>query len=578
MSTNDYRITSLGYREIYGSEGMTIDEIKVTLKEYDLDGLLEFSTKLGIILFHTSGGPKQLNIGQRNIIRSLYEDETERKAFVQVLSQAVNRTQSKDVWGLFSKHSALLFLKLALENSPTKGGKLVSPEWTPEIAKMLLSLTDYIDDRDFKPTALVLSADYSRVKLREFMFRRLVFTVEQKFPNPLYRNLKIINYLAAHHSDFGFSKYFKEATGVSLKIYYDIGTMLAMRWGIKKDDFKLDQDWYIDKRTHFKDVKVSEDTLQKLYKLLTFSPKDFADIYSWSLGVLSGKDIYDYNYLFLRKFPLVEIADNLLASPSPEYLVSKITEGAYMIVSDHLRDKGLTKEYNLLPSLWGGGFEHYADTRLKKIFGSNYHKVPEEKSQRADGIYEGKQSILLFEEKSIHISYKASVTGSEQDLATPLGQCFGKKKGIVQAVNHAKDIVDGKFSLKDSLGKRKILPILIVSDYLPAEAFHYMFYEKMLSNNGIKLNETYLLPFIYISIEEVEYLEAIATEMSGDEIEQLLIDYSQKVSKADINNDFSFKNHLYSRGINIPLNESLMSDFEKHTKRLMKSYFKHDQT
>ncbi|HUD07288.1 MAG TPA: hypothetical protein VMR34_05365 [Candidatus Saccharimonadales bacterium] len=578
MSTNEYRITSIGYREIYGSQGMSLDEIRKALKDYDLNGLLEFSTKLGIILFHTSGGPKNLNLGQRNIIRSLYDNKEERDAFVKLLSKAVVRNEATDSWGLFSKHSALLFLKLALESCPTKGGKLISPELTPEIAKILLSLTDYIDANYFTPSTLVVPADYSRIKIREFMFRRLVFTVEEKFPNPLYRHLKIINYLAAHHSDFGFSKYFKEATGLSLKLYYDIGTMLSMRWGIKKEDFNLDQDWYIDKRTHFKEVKVTQANLEKLYKLLTFSPKDFAAIYSWSLGVLSNKDIYDYNYLFLRKFPLVEVADHLLAAPSPEYLVSKTTEGAYMIVSDYLRDKGLTKQYNLLPSLWGEAFEHYADTSLKKILGAGYRRVAEDKSKRADGIYEGKQSILLFEEKSIHLSYKATVTGNEQDLATPFGQCFGKKKGIVQAVSHAKDIIDGKFVLKESIGKRKILPILIVSDYLPAEAFHYMFYQKMLRANGVKFNEPYLLPFIYITIEEVEFLEAMATEMTKDDIEQLLIDYSQKVSKADINNDFSFKNHLYSQGIKIPLNKSLMSDFEKHTKRLMKSYFKHDQT
>lgn len=575
MAMNDYHITSLGYKEIYGTKGMTLDEIRELLKQYDLNALIEFSTKLGIALFHTSGQPEQLIVGQKAIVRSLYQDEKERSAFVRLLSRAVAANKAGGRWGLFSKHSTLFFLKLAFENGVLNGGKMVSPKVASELAKILLSITDYLEANDFNLSAIILPDDYRRIQLREFMFRRLKFTVEEQFPNPLYRYMKIISYLKTQHKEFNFSKYFKDDTGLSLKTFYDIGTMLSLRWGVKKNEFNLDEDWCINKETYFKDVKISKAALSKLYSLLAFNLKDYDKVYSWTVGILNSKDIYDYNYLFLRKFPLVEVSENLLACPSPEYLISKVTEGPYMIVSDYLKDTGNTKGYKSLPSLWGEAFEYYADVRLKNIFGSEYQKVPEHKSnQRADGIYEGKQSILIFETKSIHISYKATVTGSEKDLAVPLSQCFGKKHGVAQQVAHAKDIYEGKITLKSKLLGRKMLPVLVISDYLPSEPFHYKFFQKLLRNNGVRFNQSYLLPFIYLTIEEVEFLEAIATETSKADIEQLLVDYSKKVSVADLGNDFSFKNYLYSNGIKIPLNKSLMEDFEKHTNSLKKRYFK----
>jgi hypothetical protein len=171
------------------------------------------------------------------------------------------------------------------------------------------------------------------------------------------------------------------------------------------------------------------------------------------------------------------------------------------------------------------------------------------------------------------MSYKALVTGNAQDLSRPYEQTFGKKHGVAQMITHAEDIYNGTFNLKQPLGQRKILPVLIVSSFLPSEPLHYKFFEELLTSNGIKFNKYYLLPFIYLTIEEAEYLEALSTVMSSSEIEDLLVMYSHKVHDLNIDNDFSFKNFLFSKRISVPNNSPIVDGYMNYTDKLLRRHF-----
>ena len=578
MSRNKYWLLSIGHKEIYGSAGLSLDEIKSELGRYDLNSMLELSAKIGVILFNTAGDISLLQHGQVNMIRSFYDNEAERKDFERRLNQVIYRLQiPKNGWGLYTKNSILLFLKIALENCPPTGGKPMSLEVAPVISKILLSITDYLNEQDFQtPKILLPKVEMSR-KLREYIFRRLNFSDNQKYPNPLYRQLKIINFLKAQRNGAMFAKHFKDATGVSLKTYFEAGAMLTAHWGVPNRDFKLNDAWHV-RREYLSNTKLHKAEVKKLYDLLVFNPDTYESQYANSVKILSEKDIYTYNYLFLMQTPLVPILDKLLTCPSPEYLINKVTEGAYRIVSDYLRKGGtqneeLKKKYNHLPQYWGKAFESYAHLRLKNTFGKNYRKIKEEDRKRADGLFEGKETIILFEYKSIHPSYKALITGSAQDLEKPYEQCFGKKHGIVQMTSHAEDIQTGKFKLRSTLKDKKILPVLVISEYLPSEPLHYKFFRELLAANLVNYNKNYLLPFIYLTIEEAEYLEALAAEKNVDELEQLLVDFSRKIHNLDLENDLSFKNFIFSKGISVPTNKTIMDGYETYTDKLLRHHF-----
>lgn len=578
MGRNKYWLLSIGHKEIYGKAGLSLDEIKTELGRYDLNSMLELTAKMGVILFNTAGDISFLQHGQVNMVRSFYDDEAERKDFEKRINQVIYRLQiPKNGWGLYTKNSTLLFLKIVLENCPITGGKLMNPEVAPTISKILLSITDYLNEQDFQtPKLLLPEAEMSR-RLREYIFRRLNFSDNQNYPNPLYRQLKIIDFLKAQRNGVMFAKHFKDATGISLKTYFEAGAMLTAHWGIPNRDFKLDHAWYI-RREYLLNTKLRKREVKKLYDLLVFNPDTYKIQYANSISILNEEDIYTYNYLFLMQTPLVPILDKLLTCPSPEYLINKVTEGAYRIVSDYLRKEGSQKEefkkkYNLLPQYWGKAFESYAHLRLKNTFGKNYRKIKEEDRKRADGLFEGKEAIILFEYKSIHPSYKALITGSSQDLEKPYGQCFGKKHGIVQMISHAEDIQNGKFKLRSTLKDKKILPVLVISEYLPSEPLHYKFFRELLTHNRVNYNKNYLLPFIYLTIEEAEYLEALAADKGVDELEQLLVDFSLKVHNLDLENDLSFKNFIFSRGINVPANKTIINGYEIYTDKLLRRHF-----
>jgi hypothetical protein len=573
MARNNYRIFSIGYKAIYGSNGLTFDEIKKELGRFDLNSMFELSAKIGMILFNTAGDISQLQNGQLNMIRSLYTDETERTDFAKRLNQALRRQQiPQNSWGIYSKQSILLFQKLALENCRQEGGEMMSPEVSSDISKILLSISDYINEHDFEPPKIELPKRILAERLRAYMFRCLSFSNNEKYPNPLYRQRKIINFLRAQQKGFTFAKYFKDATGVSLKAYFEAGATLSAKWGLPKLDFNIDEAWFV-RREYFTNTQFRKSEVSKLYNLLTMDTGSYSDQYADTLKVLGGNDIYNYNFLTFMRKPLVPILENVITCPSPEYLVAKVTEGAYRIVSDYLNESNMKKQYDNLPNYWGKAYESYAHIRLRGAFGKNYRRVPEEQHKRADGMFEGKQSVILFEYKSIHIPYKGLITGDAQDLAKPYDHCFGKSQGVAQMVTHAEDIYDGSFSLKQPLGSRKILPVLVISSFLPSEPLHYNFFEKFLLGNGVKFNKYYMLPFIYLTIEEAEYLEALAAIMTPDELEKILIEFSNKIHTLDKENDFSFKNFLFSKGIQIPINKQIMDDYTAYTDKLIKHHF-----
>lgn len=574
MGRNNYRIFSIGYKAIYSRNGLTFDEIKKEPSNYDLNSMLELSAKIGVILFNTSGDLSLLQSGQLNMIRALYVDESERKEFAKLLNQTLRRQQiQQNGWGMYSKHSILLFQKLALENCPQEGGIMMSPEVSSDISKILLSITDHIDEHDFEPPKIELPKKILAERLREYMFRRLSFSNNEKYPNPLYRQLKIISFLKSQRKGFTFAKYFKDATGVSLKAYFEAGAALSAKWGVPKKDFNIDDAWFV-RREYFSNTRFRKSEVSKLYNLLVMDTSSYNDQYAESLKALHGKDIYNYNFLtFIRK-PLVPILENIITCPSPEYLVAKVTEGAYRIVSDYLNESGLKKQYDNLPNYWGRAYESYAHIRLKATFGNGYKRVPEERlRKRSDGMYEGKKSVILFEYKSIHIPYKGLVTGCAQDLANVYDHCFGKDQGIAQMVTHAEDIYSGNFRLKQHLGSRKILPVLVISSFLPSEPLGYNFFEKSLLSKGVRFNKYYMQPFIYLTIEEAEYLEALATIMNPDGLEEILIEFSNKIHTLDKENDFSFKNFLFSKGLQIPINKNIMDGYKNYTDKLLRRHF-----
>jgi hypothetical protein len=67
MTRNSYLIFSIGYKAIYGSNGLTFDEIKKELGRFDLNSMFELSAKIGVILFNTAGDVSQLQNGQVNL-------------------------------------------------------------------------------------------------------------------------------------------------------------------------------------------------------------------------------------------------------------------------------------------------------------------------------------------------------------------------------------------------------------------------------------------------------------------------------------------------------------------------------
>ena len=139
----------------------------------------------------------------------------------------------------------------------------------------------------------------------------------------------------------------------------------------------------------------------------------------------------------------------------------------------------------------------------------------------------------------------------------------------------------GEITLPKPLGSRKIVPVLVVGEGMPMDAFNRKMYEELATTAGALYESSNILPFIVLDAEEVEVLEAIAVDKGAKEAERVLADYSNLFRNRNelgfVREAMQFKNYLYAISYHTVNNPSLFSLFDKVHKTAVKKGFKKAQ-
>ena len=202
----------------------------------------------------------------------------------------------------------------------------------------------------------------------------------------------------------------------------------------------------------------------------------------------------------------------------------------------------------------------------------------------ADGLIYGTNHLFFVETKYAHWSYKAKLTGKKEDMLPTLNQIFStskKTKGLGQITRSIKKVENGEITLPKPLDRRKIIPVLVVGEGMPMDAFNRKMYEELARTAGSISENSSVLPFVVLDAEEVEILEAIALDKGIVEAERLLVDYSILFSKRNelgfVREAMQFKNYLHAINYSTINNPSLFKLFDKVHKTAVKKGFKKAQ-
>ena len=575
-SLKDYMVVSYGYETIYGFSGGGLERIKKEIVEYNLYGILETCSKIALTL-HANGFANQQT--QIKLIRDIFADDLDlRKRIVAAIRQG------KAPWAIFTEHQLLCLVKIALQFAPHDQGKSVTPQDVGKVGRWLLIATDMcLEDGVVKN--LIIPREQQREKVREFVARQYFFMASERLPYRVVRFEKLFNLIRKIHPKFNIDRFFSKATGsVALKDYISFCFFFLVNWVNKTTKTPdITKEWIVCKDKYFEQTSLKPKEIDSVLSVLLLDVEKYSPDYQKAVNdILGGQDIYAYNFLQLRQRPLITFNDKCFVTPSPNFLMDKATEGIYWILENYFRANNLKQQRDLLPSVWGDAFEEYIHQRLESSFGksSYYRNFTVKGDEKFDGIVDGQSVVLCIETKYAHWSYKAQLTGKREDMEVTLKQLFssGKKvKGLGQLTRSIIGLEKQIWQLPFDRKNRKILPILVVGEMMPMDAYNRKFYEDLARTAGVFYESSTVMPFIILNAEEIEMLEAIAVEHGKDMTENLLIQYSEMFGKRNadgyVKEALEFKNFLHAISYPAPNNPKLFKEFDRISLRAQKKGF-----
>jgi len=575
-SHQDYLAVIYGYERIYGFSGGSIDRIAKEVSGYNLFSILETLSKIALKLYSKGFLNNETQI---RLIRDIFAGDLGlRKKILDTIVKGKSL-----VWVIFSEQSILTLLKIVLVHSKKDGGKLIKPKDVGKVGHWLLLASDIWAGSEIEPS-VTTPVSYQREKIREYLTRQHFLMVRERLPYKLVRFNEMLKSIKTKSADFDIEDIFLKATnGVSLDNYIYVCFLLIVNWVNKTTkEPDITKEWLVCRDKLFENVKSSGKEIDDTLFLLLLNIDNYKNDYEKDVKeVLGNKDFHPFNFLQFQKHPLIPVNQKCFVCPSPHFLMEKISEGTYRIIENYLKANSLNKKRNLLPTVWGDVFEDYIHQCFTPVFKHQYIKnYTINGEEKFDGVINGQSAIFLIEDKYAHWTYKAKLIGKRADMFPTLKQIFSDSKnikGLGQITRGIKEIENGKWHLPFNTSGKKIVPVIIVGEIMPLDAFNRKMYEDIAKKAGVFYENESVLPFIILDTEEIEMIEAIATRDGTDTVENLLVQYSlifkERNPDGYVRRSLSFKNHLHSIRYPVPNNVRLLKKFDKIAKLVTNKAF-----
>lgn len=291
-------------------------------------------------------------------------------------------------------------------------------------------------------------------------------------------------------------------------------------------------------------------------------------------------DDFKYNYVYFKKFPLMEFKKDYFSPINLRFLKDKVTSGIYWVLFDHIKNKYGDDGVNQYTSYFGDIFAHY----ICEIFGRIYPRRPsltnvlfqEQKYSKDGEEYKSSDLMIFYYDKAIFIEIKSSClriskTAIMGDLKSFQEDLDDKiVKGARQLDRVIKDFKLGHLKINNINPKtiKKYYPVIITLESFPQLFVIWeMINEIMNKNNYLQGNDYAQLQII--DCEEMEILEPLIADGFSfvDIIDEKINDKSAKnIPMKNFLHYGKFRKHLKR-------NDYLVKEFSEFAKKAREYLF-----
>lgn len=539
----------LKYSQAFDQE-ITYNDLISHLSLYNRSEVLRFLSRLGAFL--TNEGTHRIEV--QNYLRdTLFTTWT--------ASQIASKQLAYHTAILFSPHQVLNLIKLSIIHCNEEGRRIIGTQALEDFVKICLKMNNYLEPEE-QEIAGIQDEEVTKRRMSEFAIKNLLLHTHRTYQYMLgrYRKLfiEIPLKLSTSTNYFDIPQGFKDVTGFDLGLYVAFGIITIFNlMRITMDTIAQENiPIAIDKRTHYSNVESVNKQVAILLKQVCLPIADYKNALEKERDLLKDhpKEYFEYSFLTLEKYPLVELEDGRILCLSLDLMLRKITENVYWIILDGLSEG---KKLRFLTFV-GEVFHDYMASTLKRIYGDRFVQMHYGKSQNeaADGIAIYPQELVLFEAKTSRLLLRTRRSGDIDLFTDDVRDVI--TKGSKQLDKVITDFKKGKFRVNSFGAKniRRFYPVIVTLVTLPQSNLLRETYERILISERL-LQEPDIERLSIIDIEELEILEPI---LDGADFLSIL---KQWHSTKELR-DWGLNNYLYEkyRG-SFRHNEELKGQFKK---------------
>jgi hypothetical protein len=563
-------------------------QIIAELCEYDSNAVINVCSKISITL--NADLQKRLEV-QAKIARDLLNDEHWQNV-LDFEKQQLEEDENNPSITIFHHVPVMMLLKLNLENNTASGKDIQTDEDRDLLASWLIALTEKISQDTEAKNLSLRPFQYRKEALRMFFAKQFLLSAE---PDPLIhlvgRSEAILGFIKADNT-LDCQTIFVSATGLTIDEYQHLLMMLLTGWKILGDEKTLDEIAVRSIDQYFTHTNLPREKIKRFVNLLSFDITEYAELQKQYSTQANVKANINTNFICFIQKPLLKYGDNFMCV-SPNFLALKMTEGVYRLIEDQVRADNT--KHNKLAQMWGAAFEKYIHERFEQMLGDKYYSNPPalRGSETIDGIAELKDTVLLLEYKYAHWSYKARFIADRTEMKRFLEKIIryrprfdqtkkkniSKKKGLGQIRHYVDNVFNSTYSSPYNLENKALLPIVVIGEEYPFDPLNRMYIEGFAASQECHFKYPHALPFIVLSAEEIEILQAIIDEKGIDIVEQILTRYSEllRPSKSRTrglpDRITSLRNELINEGFQVPNSRFMKSQLDGMFNNVRK-YFK----
>ncbi|MDP8261698.1 MAG: hypothetical protein P9M13_00165 [Candidatus Ancaeobacter aquaticus] len=333
-------------------------------------------------------------------------------------------------------HNIAYLANLALTfNDRNKTSSELDYELPRRICRVLLIINDILKDKQSPVNVekLVERHDFVLSWVRQNQFNKY-----QTWYTPwanLGRNYKLYTEILPNHFP-DVKNHFQDITsGISLPRYFTIlAHLVALIYKLDRNNI------WLNKETLFKEISKEEKLhFEEIISKWSCSPQEYTKIIDdWKNQRKNKDDQLVFDYVTLRRFPLIETAANKIICPVAEFIIDKIIDEPFFILSEALSGKERSNFQNSL----GLAYEDYANALVEKISQNDssgqWTYIPNPKNNKeeeiSDCLLQRNSDCFYFEHKGGRLPTDFLLGGKEKE------RVFGPNKNILSKLDKGEKV------------------------------------------------------------------------------------------------------------------------------------------